>query len=387
MHETFRLGHIAGIRVGVHWSVLVIFLIIAVGLSEGRLPEAHPGRPLWQYWLVGILTALVFFGSLLAHEVAHAVVARRNGMEADRITLWLLGGAARLKDEAPSPGAELRVSGVGPLVSLVLGIVFAALAVVLVAMGLSGLTVEAVAWLAAINVLLAVFNALPAAPLDGGRLLRAFVWWRTGNRLRATGVATAAGRVLGWFLVLVGVYEVLMGALGGLWLALIGWFLVAAATAEGGQAQMKEALNRVSVRQAMTSDPVFTHPGLPLAELLHDPAFRYRHSAFPVLSDDDGAPVGLVTVHRAQEVAEREGENATVADAMFPMGEVVTTGPDEPLGALLLELESSPARRALVIEEDRLVGIVSSSDINRVLTWLTSTPWNSGADPRRGYPT
>jgi Zn-dependent protease len=235
MHETFRLGHIAGIRVGVHWSVLVIFLIIAVGLSEGRLPEAHPGRSLWQYWLVGILTALVFFASLLAHEVAHAVVARRNGMEADSTTLWLLGGAARLKDEAPSPGAELRVAGVGPLVSLVLGIVFAALAAVLVALGLSGLTVEAVVWLAWINVLLAVFNALPAALLDGGRLLRAFVWWRTGNRLRATSVATSAGRVLGWLLVALGLYEVLLGALGGLWLALIGWFLIAAATVEGGQ--------------------------------------------------------------------------------------------------------------------------------------------------------
>ncbi|KUL35472.1 site-2 protease family protein [Streptomyces regalis] len=386
MGETFRLGHIAGIRVGVHWSVLVIFLIIAVGLSEGRLPDAHPGRPAWQYWLVGILTALVFFGSLLAHEVAHAVVARRNGMEADSITLWLLGGAARLKDEAPSPGAELRVAGVGPLVSLVLGIVFAVLAAVLVALGLSGLTVEAVAWLAGINVLLAVFNALPAAPLDGGRLLRAFVWWRTGNRLRATTVATTAGRVLGWVLVVLGVYQVLLGALGGLWLALIGWFLIAAATVEGGQAQTKETLNRVPVRLAMTPDPVSAYAGLTVAELLQGPAFRYRHSAFPVVSDD-AAPVGLVTVHRAQEIAARDGADATVADAMFPLDEVVTTGPGDPLGGLLLKLESSPARRALVMEQGRMVGIVSTSDINRVLTWLTSTPWNSGVGHRRGYPT
>lgn len=386
MRETFHLGYIAGIRVGVHWSVLIIFLVIAVGLSEGRLPEAHPERPLWQYWLVGILTALVFFGSLLAHEVAHAVVARRNGMEADSITLWLLGGAARLKDEAPSPGVELRVAGVGPLVSLVLGIVFGALAAVLVALGLSGLTVEAVAWLAGINVLLAVFNALPAAPLDGGRLLRAFVWWRTGNRLRATSVATTAGRILGWVLVLLGLYQVLLGGLGGLWLALIGWFLIAAATAEGGHAQTKEALNRVSVRQAMTPNPVSVHARLTIAELLQGPAYRYRHSAFPVVSGDGAAPVGLVTVHRAQEIAAREGTDATVADAMFTMDEVVTAGRDEPLGGVLLKLESSPARRALVLEDGRLVGIVSSSDINRVLTWLTSAPWKSGVGERGGYP-
>jgi Zn-dependent protease/CBS domain-containing protein len=383
VHETFRLGHIAGIRVGVHWSVLIIFLIIAVGLAEGRLPDAHPGRSLWQYWLVGILTALVFFGSLLAHEVAHAVVARRNAMEADSITLWLLGGAARLKDEAPSPGAELRVAGVGPLVSLVLGVAFGALAAVLVALGLSGLTVEAVAWLAGINVLLAVFNALPAAPLDGGRLLRAFVWWRTGNRLQATSAATTAGRVLGWLLVLLGLYQVLLGGLGGLWLALIGWFLIAAATAEGGHAQTKEALNRVSVRQAMTPDPVSAPASLPLKELLQGPAFRYRHSAFPVVSDDAALPIGLVTVHRARGIAARDGADAPVAEAMFPLDQVVTIGPDEPLGGLLLKLEASPTRRALVMEEGRLVGIVSSSDINRVLTWLTSTPWHSGIGDRR----
>lgn len=383
MHETFRLGHIAGIRVGVHWSVLIIFLIIVVGLAEGRLPEAHPGRDVWQYWLVGLFTAVVFFGSLLAHEVAHAVVARRNGMEADSITLWLLGGAARLKDEAPTPGAELRVAGVGPLVSLALGAVFAALAAVLVGLGLSGLTVEAVAWLAAINVLLAVFNALPAAPLDGGRLLRAFVWWRTGNRLRATAVATTAGRVLGWILVLFGLYQVIQGALGGLWLALIGWFLIAAATAEGGHAQTKETLNRVAVRQAMTPDPVSARASLPIAALLHNPSFRYQHSAFPVVSDDTAEPVGLVTVQRAQEVAAKEGADAPVARAMFRADEVVTTGPDDPLGSLLLRLESSPTRRALVVDEGRLVGIVSSSDINRVLTWLTSTPWHMGAGGRR----
>jgi Zn-dependent protease len=172
VRATLRLGRIAGIRVGVHWSVLVIFVIIAVGLAEGRLPEAHPGRPPWQYWAAGILAAVVFFASLLAHEIAHAVVARHSGVEADDITLWLLGGTARLKEEAPSPGAELRIAGVGPLVSLVLGVAFAAVAGALRAAGSSGLTVEAVAWLAGINLTLAVFNALPAAPLDGGRLLR-----------------------------------------------------------------------------------------------------------------------------------------------------------------------------------------------------------------------
>jgi Zn-dependent protease/predicted transcriptional regulator len=374
VRATLRLGRIAGIRVGVHWSVLVIFVIIAVGLAEGRLPEAHPGRPPWQYWAAGILAAVVFFASLLAHEIAHAVVARHSGVEADDITLWLLGGTARLKEEAPSPGAELRIAGVGPLVSLVLGVAFAAVAGALRAAGSSGLTVEAVAWLAGINLTLAVFNALPAAPLDGGRLLRAFVWWRTGNRLRATVVATTAGQVLGWVVVGLGLYAFLHGGLGGLWLAAIGWFLIAAATAEGGHAQMREALSRVPVREAMTPDPITAPAALTVSALLESPSFRYRHSAFPVTSNGDARPVGLVTLNRAREIAPQDRETTALGDIMFPMSEVVTAAPDEPLAHLLLRLETSPAHRALVLDQGKLVGIVSASDISRVLTWLTSAP-------------
>lgn len=180
-----------------------------------------------------------------AHEVSHAVVARRNGVGSDDITLWLLGGAARLKSEAPTPAAEVRIAGVGPLVSFVLGVVFALLTVLLAELDGPGLLVEALAWLAGINVLLAVFNVLPAAPLDGGRLLRAVVWWRTGNRLRATEVATGAGRVLGWLLIGVGIYLVLVGAtVDGIWLLLLGWFMTAMASAEEGQAKLRNCSPR-----------------------------------------------------------------------------------------------------------------------------------------------
>jgi Zn-dependent protease/CBS domain-containing protein len=310
--------------------------------------------------------------------MSHAIVARRNGVDIDSITLWLLGGAARLKSEAPNPGAELRIAGVGPLVSLVLGVLFAALAGLIGALVGPGLAVEAVAWLAAINILLAVFNALPAAPLDGGRLLRAAVWWRTGNRLRATVVATAAGRVLGWVLVGLGLYLLLAGAgFSGIWLAIIGWFLIAAATVEGGQAKMRELLAGVPVRQAMSPDPDTAPASVTVAEFLEGPLFRYRHSAFPVTGTGD-TPMGLVTLHRAQEIPAVERGSTTLADAMLPMDEIPTAAPDDPLAQLLPALESSPARRALVLEQGKLVGIVSSSDISRITSWLTSfTPWTT----------
>ncbi|MFF0791602.1 site-2 protease family protein [Streptomyces spiralis] len=373
MGATFWLGRVAGIRVGMHWSVLVVFALIAFGLAEGRLPRAHPGGALWAYWLTGLVTAVVFLLSLLAHEISHVVVARRNGVGGDEITLWLLGGVARLRSEAPNPAAELRIAGVGPLVSLVVGGAFALFTWWAHVQHGPVLVVEALAWLAGINILLAVFNALPAAPLDGGRLLRALVWWRTGSRLRATEVAGGAGRVLGWIMVAVGLYEVLAGGFsGGLWLMLIGWFMVAMATLEGSQARLRELLRSVPVRQAMTPDPVTAAVGTTVEEFLGSPPWRYRHSAFPV-TDDAGSPVGLVTVRQAGQVPVEDRGSTPLEAVMVPLSEIPTADPDDPLDRLLPALDASPARRALVLKDGRVVGIVTSADVSRVVTWLSST--------------
>ncbi|MFJ8200807.1 site-2 protease family protein [Streptomyces sp. NPDC096152] len=373
MNETLSLGRIAGVRVGLHWSVLVIVVLVALMLARGRFPYAHPGHSALAYWALAVLTSVVFMASLLAHELAHAVVARRNGVQVDGITLWMLGGAARLRTEAPTPGAELRIAGVGPLTSVVAGGVFAGLAVWLQALHVSGLVVEAVAWLAAINILLAVFNALPAAPLDGGRLLRAFLWHRTGDRLRATRGATAAGRALGWFMVVTGFAAVLFASsLSGLWAALIGWFLIATATAEARQAELHTMLDDVPVRRVMTRDPVTVPAAATVEQFLSAGPFgAYRHSTFPVLAED-GTVVGLITVHLVNRAPAQDRATTTIAQLMRPLPEVPTAGPDEPVLDLLQRLESSRDRRALVLEEDRLVGIVSLADISRALTWLTT---------------
>ncbi|MFD6322389.1 site-2 protease family protein [Streptomyces sp. NPDC058442] len=380
MRATFVLGRIAGVRVGVHWSVLLIFGIIVFGLSQGRLPETYPGRSWAVYWAAGLCTAVVFFASLLAHELGHAVVARRNGVEVDDIVLWLLGGAARLRTEASSPGAELRIAGVGPLISLLLGGLFACGAWLLDLASGPGVVLEMAAWLAGINVLLAVFNALPAAPLDGGRLLRAFLWWRTGDRLRATAGATAAGRVLGWLLVVLGLIAFLRtGTFGSLWLALIGWFLITAATAEGRQAHLREVLAGVPVRQTMTPEPLAVPADTAVADFLTGARYRYRHSAFPVT--DDGAPVGLVTVDSARGVPQDEARAVTVREVMVPLSQVSVAEPDSPLADLLPRMEPGAEHRVLVVDDGRLVGIVSLSDVSRTVNWLMNT-----ASGRRGGP-
>ncbi|WP_431046095.1 site-2 protease family protein [Streptomyces sp. P1-3] len=370
MRATFVLGRIAGVRIGVHWSVLVIFTLIALGLAQSRLPDAYPGHPWPVYWVVGLATSVVFFASLLAHELAHATLARRNGIDVEDIVLWLLGGAARIKTEARTPGAELRIAGVGPLVSLLAGGFFALAAWLLDVASAPGLAVEAVTWLAAINIILAVFNAIPAAPLDGGRLLRAFLWWRTGDRARATAGATAAGRVFGWFLVVAGLYLFLGGgAVGGLWMALIGWFLVAAASAEGRQAQFQAVLAGIPVRHAMTPDPVTVPIGLTVGEFLAEPRYRYRHSAFPV-AGDDGAPAGLVTVDAAKQVPDDRRGTVEVGAIMLPLSQVAVVAPDDPLADLLTRTDPGTEHPALVLEGGKLVGIVSPSDVNRTVNWL-----------------
>ncbi|MGH3344958.1 MAG: site-2 protease family protein [Carbonactinosporaceae bacterium] len=372
MGDSFTLGRVSGVKIGVNWSVLVIFALIGYGLSAGRFPDAYPGYGTPSYVTAGLATALVFFGSLLAHELAHAIVARRNGLEVEGITLWLFGGVARLGGEARDPGAELRIAGVGPLVSVLLGAGFLLLAWLVDVVGYQGLVVGGFAWLGAINLALAVFNVVPAAPLDGGRLLRSIVWWRTGDRLRATVVATRAGQVFGWVLVGGGLLAFLgAGNVGGLWLALIGWFLISAASVEGQQATVRGRLGGLAVREVMTRDPKTAPGSMTVADFLDGEYFRYRHSAFPITGTDPGEPEGLVTMNRIKQVPPDRRATTLLQDIACPLDETPQARPDEPVADLLPRMNQSPEMRALVIDGGRLLGIVSPSDVTRTLEWLS----------------
>lgn len=370
MRASFRLGRIAGIRVGVHWSVLVIFALIAWGLAASRFPAVYPDYGTGAYVSAALLTAVVFFASLLAHEMSHALVARRNGLGVEDITLWLFGGVARLSGEARNPGAELRIAGVGPLVSLVLGVVFFGVAEALRASGYQGLMLADFAWLGGINIALAVFNAIPAAPLDDGRLLRSIIWWRTGDRLKATRWASGAGQVFGWVLVALGLVTFFTrGAFGGLWLALIGWFLVGAATAESQQATVREQLGGLAIRDVMTPKPVTAPASMTVQDLLHSDLIRHRYSSFP-LSEDGAAPIGLVTFTQIRRVPPHARATTQLREIACPLAQVAQARPEDPAADLLPRLSECAEGRALVLSDGKLVGIISPSDISRVLHWM-----------------
>jgi Zn-dependent protease/CBS domain-containing protein len=367
MRTSFRLGQIAGIRIGVNWSVLVIFAIIAWGLATSRFPVAYPQYDTGAYIAAAVLTAVAFFASLLAHELSHALVARRNGLQVADITLWLFGGVARLSGEAGNPGAELRIAGVGPLVSLLLGVVFFVVAELLQVSGYHGLVLAGFAWLGGINIALAVFNVIPAAPLDGGRVLRSIIWWRTGDRLKAMRWSSRAGQVFGWVLIALGLMTFFTrGDLGGLWLTLIGWFLVGAATAESQQASVRSQLGQLAIRDVMTPTPMTAAASMTVEDLLTSDLIRHRHSSFP-LTDDSGAPIGLVTFTQIRRVPPQARSTTRLRDIACPLEQVAQARPDEPTADLLPRLSECAEGRALVLSDGVLVGIVSPSDISRVL--------------------
>ena len=366
MRASFGLGRIAGVPVGVNWSVLLIFALIWWGLSANLFPVSYPGRSVVAYVLAGLAAAVVFFLGLLAHEVSHAVVAKRNGLGVQGITLWLFGGVAELRGEARTPGAELRIAGVGPLVSLIIGAFFGVIAMALGLAGVHGLLLGVMAWLGGINLLLALFNVLPAAPLDGGRLLRAAVWKATGDRTRASVVAARAGWVLGVVLIGLGLWRFLSGTgFGGLWLALIGWFLIGAAGMEERQARVGSALRGIRVGEVMTPQPQTASGELTVADFVDNYLFAYRHTALPLT--EDGRPVGLVTLDRVRGVPSDQRGSTTLEAVACRADDLVLASPDEQLTDLLPRLSECADGRALVVTDGRLVGIVSPSDISRAV--------------------
>ncbi|GAB3653043.1 site-2 protease family protein [Glycomyces tarimensis] len=366
MKATLRLGQIAGIRVGLHWSVLGVVVLLVLIVSSG-MGAAYPGHSALVYIGAGVLAAALFMLSLLIHEIAHAIVARRHGVQVDDITLWLLGGVAQLKGDAPTPGADFRIAVIGPLASLLTAAAFTALTWLSGIFGIGEPWTPVLGYLAVVNVILAVFNLIPAAPLDGGRVLRAALWHLRGDRTQAAVWSARVGRAFGLFLLLIGVFGFFFGYGAGLWWVLLGLFIVVIASAEERQAQLGDALEGLRVRDVMTQDPD-TAPGeANVEEFLHQTAMLRRHSAFPLL-DEAGRLQGLITLNRMKAVAPEQRATTRLRDVACPPDEIPLARPDEHLNDLLRRMSESPDGRALVFSEGYLVGIVSPSDISRAVS-------------------
>ncbi len=367
MRDAIPLGRIAGFSVNVHWSVLVILWLFTWSLAS-TLPGAVKGYSSVAYWVAGVCGALVLLASLLAHELAHAVVARRSGVAVGDVTLWLFGGVTTLGGEAKTPKAAFRIAIAGPATSLALAAIFGGMVVALQTVRAAPIVVGVASWLAAINLLLGLFNLLPGAPLDGGRVLRAFLWRRHGDSVRAGIGAAHAGRVVAFILIALGLAEFVAGGLvGGVWLAFIGWFIFAASREEESRISTQQIFAGVRVADAMTARP-HTAPGwITVDDFIQRYVLGDRHSAYPV-ADQSGTIVGLVTLRQLRDVAPARRASISVAEIALPLHAVPTATPQEPLTALLERMTpAGPRSRALVVEGGQVVGILTPTDVARLI--------------------
>ncbi len=356
-----RLGSVDGIPVTADWSLLVIIWLLTWSLATGGLPALASGYSSGAYWLAAVLTSVAFFASLLAHEFAHSFVARRDGIEVRGITLWLLGGQSELTEEPKDPSDDLRVAVVGPLASLAVAVLAFFVAGILDIVNASSLVVACFSWLGSVNVILGVFNLIPAAPLDGGRVLRAILWRRTGDRTRASLSATKAGRVFGYVLVAIGFVEFAYATWSGLWFVLLGWFLLSAAHAEENQIKLGGELSGVRVRDVMTSHPITVPADADVDTVLHEYVLRCHCSSFPVV-DAAGGVVGLVTLGKLRTLAAHHRETTPVREIAIPLADVPQAAPDEMLLDVLRRSYGGEGR-VLVFDKGALAGIVSPTDI------------------------
>jgi Zn-dependent protease/CBS domain-containing protein len=361
---SWRVGRIAGIEVRIDSSWTIIALLITYSLYL-RFSFLYASLSTGAAVGIAILSAVLFFGSVLVHEMAHALVSQARGIRVQDITLFLFGGATRAKVESRGPGDEFLIALVGPLTSGLLAALFG----LVDAFGrgfLSRPLAGAFGYLAWVNLLLAGFNLVPGFPLDGGRLLRSAIWKATGNFARATRIASLAGQTVGWLLVAGGLAFLLTGNLaGGIWFAFIGWFLIQAARASYEELQLRQLLRGAEAQDVMARDLLRIPPELTLQQAVDQYFMRYDHGAFPV--EEQGRTIGLLTLRGVRRVPSAQWPTGRVRDFMVPLGDQVMVPPDARMDEVMGKLEDSGAGRVLVVTDGEVVGIITSSDLTR---WL-----------------
>lgn len=358
--SSFGLLRVLGVEVHIDYSWFIIFGLVLWTLAAGYYPQTFPGQETVVYWGMGLVSAVLLFGSVLAHELSHAVVARSEGLPVPRITLFIFGGMAHLTREPAGPQAEFRIAAIGPLSSFVLAGLFWALSQATT--GLGDIVSRTLWYLAVANLILAVFNLVPGFPLDGGRVLRAWLWNRWNDLRRATAVVARIGRGTGTALILLGILEVLVGAIvGGLWMVFIGLFLRQAAESGYKMTALQELLRDVSVAEIMRTDPVEVSEDLTLDRLVGDYFYRYRFSSFPVTRGERLA--GLVHINQVKEVPQERWAATRVSDVMTPDGEVATVVPEEGAFEAFRRMTQSGRQKIPVTQGGRLVGMLTARDI------------------------
>lgn len=362
--QSVKLTTIREIEVGLHYSWFIIFFLITVSLTA-RFSAEHPQWTLAEHYGIGIATSLLFFVSILLHELAHSFVALAKRIPVRSITLFVFGGVAQIGREPDRPMTEFQIAIAGPIASALLALVFGTVAV------LAGERSEHLAalggWLASINLLLAAFNLLPGFPLDGGRVFRAALWQITGNLSRATRMAARTGQAMGYAFIFFGIWTGFTANwFGGLWLAFIGWFLLNAAQESVTQVSVRSALSGLRAEDVMARDLSTVDDRMSLADLVHEHVFRTGRRCFPVARN--GRLQGLVTLHHIKAVPQERWSDTAVGDAMTPAAKVRVADPGTPVLDVLRIMEGEDVNQVPVVSGGGLVGMLTRDQVLRVLS-------------------
>jgi Zn-dependent protease/predicted transcriptional regulator len=366
MMKGVKLFRVLGIQISLNYTWFIVFGLIVWSLASGYFPYHYPGLSRSAHWMMGFLGAVFLFLSVLAHEVTHSYIAKKEGMDVSEITLFIFGGVSQLTKEPEDPQKELKVAIGGPASSLVLALVFWILSKATSPFPDLLLYTGLLNYLAFINLALAVFNLIPGFPLDGGRVLRAIYWRKTNNLRKATQIASEAGKWVGVGIILLGLFWILAGNLiGGFWFVIIGIFLRSAA--EGGyqQAVMKGALEGVKLKELMSRGVISVQPSLPIDRLVEDFYLTYKHNTYPVIDSD--RIIGIITLKQVKEVPRSQWVEKTVRDVMMPLREDITLDPDGEAVDALQKMIRSGEGRLPVVKEGKAVGMISRRDILNLL--------------------
>jgi Zn-dependent protease len=384
MGKGIRIAKLFGINIEIDWSWLLILMLVVWDLST-TFAQIQPDWSTFFAITMGILAALLFFLSVLLHELAHSLVAKSQGLPVNKITLFLFGGVANIREEPKSPGNEFTMAILGPVTSIVIGFVLLLLAGIGLQVqdlsqfdpmeflqGLGAFRTLAV-WLGSINVILGVFNLIPGFPLDGGRVLRSIIWAITDNLRTATRWASYVGQGIAWVMITGGIAMVFgiriplfgQGVVNGVWMILIGWFLNNAAIRSYQQLVVRDVLENVPVRQMTKRNPPTVSADITVESLIEDYIMQTDDHAFPVM--EDGKLVGIVCLDDVRRVPSGERQTKTISDIMTPKSDLITIKPDDPASDALKEISNRSIRQLVVLQDGELFGLVRRRDIVRYL--------------------
>lgn len=366
MNRSIHIITILGIPIEINFSWFIIFFLVTWTLAQNYFPNVLPGLPVYVYWMMSFIAAILFFMSLLAHELSHSVVATKNKLPIKGITLFVFGGVAHMSKEPQTPAIEFKMAAAGPLCSFSISFFFFILTQLFYYLKFPMAVVVSTDYLSFINLAVGIFNLIPGFPLDGGRILRAALWSLFGDIKKATQVASAFGKTFAFFLMGLGFLYLFYGVvLSGIWLIFIGFFLREAAGASYQQVAFKKYLNGVKVQGIMSTNVVTVSQDLTLASLVDDYFFKYRFTSFPVLSNE-GDVKGLITIHAVKDVPRKLWATTKVNEAMVPLKRDLVVSPYADIFDALTQMAGNGVGRLLVTQDGKLIGIISQRDIMRL---------------------